>query len=214
MAIFSRFLVSDSGAVAVDWVVLSASVVGLGIGTATAVRTGANAAGDDIESSLSAAWVADLRATLPGGFSSFFDTALGMYVYASGDGLAGFAVSDALGSISGDTALVITSGGVRNGGSTFGGAVFGMDQSELVAGETYRVSYWARTDGDPTTVTFSNQSGGGDQSSLSHTQSLTGEWQHYTYEVVLDVEKPVVYIWTGGPNQTVAIDDLQYDRLN
>lgn len=54
------FFIQDSGAVTVDWVVLSAAIVGLGIATVGAVRTGAISMGGDIQTSLSNAAVASL----------------------------------------------------------------------------------------------------------------------------------------------------------
>lgn len=56
----SDFILGDSGAVTVDWVVLTAAVVGLGVTTVAAVRTGVISLGGDIDSSLSAASVAAL----------------------------------------------------------------------------------------------------------------------------------------------------------
>ncbi len=44
----------------VDWVVLAAAVTGLGIGTVGAVRTGTGSLASDVNTSLSAASVADL----------------------------------------------------------------------------------------------------------------------------------------------------------
>lgn len=52
MAWLKTFARSDDGAVAVDWTVLTAALVGLGISAATAVRTGTGALGDDIRASL------------------------------------------------------------------------------------------------------------------------------------------------------------------
>lgn len=52
------FLKSDSGAVTVDWVVLSAATVGLGVGAVTVVRSGQDGLAGDIASSLSGAAVA------------------------------------------------------------------------------------------------------------------------------------------------------------
>ena len=57
---FSRFVRSEDGAVTGDWVVMVAGVVGLGVATTLAVRTGAGALGQDVSVSLSAASVADL----------------------------------------------------------------------------------------------------------------------------------------------------------
>ena len=54
------FWKDESGAVTVDWTVLTAAIVGLGISAAAAVRTGTVNLGQDVESSLSGASVADL----------------------------------------------------------------------------------------------------------------------------------------------------------
>jgi Flp pilus assembly pilin Flp len=56
----TRFLTDQSGAVTVDWTVLTAAIVGLGVASAAAVRTGTSNLGGDIEASLSGAGVADL----------------------------------------------------------------------------------------------------------------------------------------------------------
>lgn len=54
------FLTSQSGAVTVDWVVLTAATVGLGLASTVAVRTGSTNLGGQIEASLSGAAVAAL----------------------------------------------------------------------------------------------------------------------------------------------------------
>ena len=59
-ASLTNFLSGESGAVTVDWTVLTAAIVGLGISAAAAVRTGTTNLGQDVESSLSGASVADL----------------------------------------------------------------------------------------------------------------------------------------------------------
>lgn len=51
------FLADDTGAVTVDWTVMAASVVGLGLASAAAVRVGTSDLGQDIGASLSAASV-------------------------------------------------------------------------------------------------------------------------------------------------------------
>lgn len=56
----NSFLADQSGAVTVDWVVLTAAVVGLGIATVGAVRTGVLSLGDDVEQTLTDASVASL----------------------------------------------------------------------------------------------------------------------------------------------------------
>ena len=53
-----RFLFEETGAVTVDWVVMTAAVVGLGLASAAAVRTGTGNLGADINTSLTNAWVA------------------------------------------------------------------------------------------------------------------------------------------------------------
>lgn len=60
---FRDFLNDPSGAVTVDWVLLTASVVGLGLGAAASVRSGVGSLGTGIQTSLSGASVADLRLT-------------------------------------------------------------------------------------------------------------------------------------------------------
>jgi hypothetical protein len=55
---FAHFLTSDSGAVTVDWVVLAAATVGLGVASVAAVRTGTGSLGQDIANSLASASVA------------------------------------------------------------------------------------------------------------------------------------------------------------
>lgn len=55
------FLRDESGAVAVDWTVMAASVVGLGMASVGAVRSGVGSLGGNVQSSLSGAGVASLR---------------------------------------------------------------------------------------------------------------------------------------------------------
>lgn len=49
----NKFVADESGAVTVDWVVLTAAIVGLGIAVILAVSTGVNDLGRKISSSLS-----------------------------------------------------------------------------------------------------------------------------------------------------------------
>jgi Flp pilus assembly pilin Flp len=53
-----NFRNDEDGAVTVDWVVLTAAIVGLGIAVLTSVGGGTTALGDKISSSLSAATIA------------------------------------------------------------------------------------------------------------------------------------------------------------
>ena len=54
------FAADESGAVTVDWVVLTAAIVGLGIAVIASVRTGTQDIGDKIQASLESATIADL----------------------------------------------------------------------------------------------------------------------------------------------------------
>jgi Flp pilus assembly pilin Flp len=55
------FMKDEEGAVTVDWTVMTAAIVGLGLASAAAVSTGAVNLGNDVESSLSGASVSGLR---------------------------------------------------------------------------------------------------------------------------------------------------------
>ncbi|MCU0909839.1 MAG: hypothetical protein MUE98_00400 [Rhodobacteraceae bacterium] len=55
-----NFVADESGAVTVDWVVLTAAIVGLGIAVIIAVSSGVNTLGGKISSSLSAGEVRSL----------------------------------------------------------------------------------------------------------------------------------------------------------
>lgn len=57
----SHFITQDSGAVTVDWTVLAAAIVGLGVTSVAAVRTGSQALGENVDASLSGAQVNPLR---------------------------------------------------------------------------------------------------------------------------------------------------------
>ena len=59
-SIIEAFRNDESGAVTVDWVVLTAAIVGLGLAVIASVRTGANSLATNISSSLSGASVATL----------------------------------------------------------------------------------------------------------------------------------------------------------
>ncbi len=56
----NAFAANESGAVTVDWVVLTAAIVGLGLAVITSVRSGVSSLATDISSSLTSASVATL----------------------------------------------------------------------------------------------------------------------------------------------------------
>jgi Flp pilus assembly pilin Flp len=57
---FKNFANDEAGAVTVDWVVLTAAIVGLGLAVIASVRTGTSDLATDIQTSLSGASVATL----------------------------------------------------------------------------------------------------------------------------------------------------------
>ena len=59
-SLIKTFAADDSGAVTVDWVVLTAAIVGLGLAVVTSVRSGVSSLGTNISTSLSSASVATL----------------------------------------------------------------------------------------------------------------------------------------------------------
>ena len=59
MSVLSRFLRAESGAVTVDWVVLTAAIIGLSLSSAAAVMSGTDALSGDIETSLTDASLLD-----------------------------------------------------------------------------------------------------------------------------------------------------------
>lgn len=56
------FAADESGAVTVDWVVLTAAIVGLGIAVVASVRSGVGSVATQIDESLSSATIADIGA--------------------------------------------------------------------------------------------------------------------------------------------------------
>ncbi|TCM84465.1 Flp family type IVb pilin [Rhodovulum steppense] len=58
--LIKRFHKDESGAVTVDWVVLTAAIVGLGIAVLASVRSGVEHVADEIESALTSAEVRQL----------------------------------------------------------------------------------------------------------------------------------------------------------
>ena len=67
--LYKNFEKDEDGAVTVDWVVLTAALVGLGLAVIAAIRPGLNTAATNINTSLGAA-TAQGQAPLAGGTSS------------------------------------------------------------------------------------------------------------------------------------------------
>jgi len=60
VSMIKTFAADESGAVTVDWVVLTAAIVGLGLAVVTSVRSGVSSLGTDISNALTSASVATL----------------------------------------------------------------------------------------------------------------------------------------------------------
>ncbi len=58
--LINDFRNDEAGAVTVDWVVLTAAIVGLGLAVIASVRTGANSVAGQIQNSLTSASVIEL----------------------------------------------------------------------------------------------------------------------------------------------------------
>ncbi len=58
MKLFNKFFADESGAVTVDWVVLTAAIVGLGIAVLTSVSGGTTTLADTISSELAGTTIA------------------------------------------------------------------------------------------------------------------------------------------------------------
>lgn len=125
------FLQSEHGAVTVDWVVLTAAVVGLGIATVTAVRSGTNSLAGDVSTSLSGAEVASLAclgdAGGPAGFACYNGPTITAATNAYGFGMGG-------------ACMMAPDGGVTCGPSTMTMVeIFAMSDGSTYNKQTYTV---------------------------------------------------------------------------
>lgn len=100
-----------------------------------------------------------------------------------------------------------------NGGGTYGGA--SQSGFSFTAGLSYTISYYARSLSGTLTVRFSNQTGSGDESNLSHDITVTDAWTKFTRTVTLDLAKSQTLIY--NKNGSVAggifqIADMQIEQ--
>ncbi|MEL7115926.1 MAG: hypothetical protein AAGP08_10095, partial [Pseudomonadota bacterium] len=122
--------------------------------------------------------------------------------------------SDSLGSPSGDNALVWTTTNQFFAGN-YGGVWQPVAPDNLTLGETYQMSFWARTDGPDSSLTVSYQSNsGGSHNFVSSTASIDGEWQFFEFTATLDEIHNQLYIWGNDPNTTYAIDALEFVQVS
>ena len=129
----------------------------------------------------------------------------GLYSSGSGDSQPANLSSNTDAAV-GDYSLRVQSGTVRNGGGTFGG--FAKSIPTMEVGKRYSIVYWAKALTAPFTQTFSIQNGSGDTNNLSHSVSLTNEWQEFTYTNVLNIYKYIMYSW-GDNGSVMLIDNIR-----
>ncbi len=140
-----HFITSESGAVTVDWVVLTAATVGLGIATTAAVRTGTHDLSGDISTSLSGAEVASLGCLGSAGGPAGFDCYTGPTIVSAGL---------AWGHAWAPSCFAVAGGSVTCNGS--GGSEF-TEQYTMSDGSTYHKV--TRNENGETTVTWTDSSG-------------------------------------------------------
>jgi hypothetical protein len=100
--------------------------------------------------------------------------------------------------------------GSIHGGGNYGG--FFSSAPVLSSGNTYTVSFIARSLSGNMTFVFSNQSGSGDNSNLSFNSSITGDWQRYTRTASLDLVKNTIYFYNQSVSSgTFQISDIQIE---
>lgn len=124
-----------------------------------------------------------------------------------------YASNGTLGSVSGDNALVFTTDNTFDAGN-YGGVELPVPTGDLVIGETYRLSFWARTDGPDQDMTISYQSGGGGPHNfISTTVTATGDWQYFEVTDTLDAIHTKLFIWGEDANDTFAVDAVRFEQV-
>jgi hypothetical protein len=107
----------------------------------------------------------------------------------------------------------VHTGTVTNGGGTFGGFARGIPSSLMAARHVYTLSYSVQSLNGNATLRFSNQSGAGDESALSHTVAIGPAWTRYSFTAVLDVPKPALYVWSVESDRLFLIDGLTLQEV-
>jgi len=100
-----------------------------------------------------------------------------------------------------------------NGGGNYGGTT--QTGFSFTAGLSYTVSYYARSLSGTLSVRFSNQTGSGDESNLSHDITVTDTWTKFTRTVTLDLAKSQTLIYNKNGSiagATFQIADMQIEQ--
>ena len=143
-ALIRPFLRCERGAITVDYVVMGAATVGIGLSSAVAVRTGTGSLGQDIQTALTRAWVAGSAVQSFG-----FDNVEGLT--RTGWGWRAWSSYDGWGAVSPTTAFEIVQSGYLGIHTPDGGNMLDLDASpgnlgigrtleDLVDGNTYTVT--------------------------------------------------------------------------
>jgi hypothetical protein len=130
------------------------------------------------------------------------------------------AISSSTDAAQGRLSLEIHTGTVLNQGGTYGGFVRPIPVTKMGAGRTYSLSYLAKSlSSSWFLLHLSNQSGAGDENSLSHAVRLTARWLRYTHTAQIsgtgqDVPKPDLYGWSmaldgsPSPDRVFLLDNM------
>lgn len=100
-----------------------------------------------------------------------------------------------------------------NGGGNYGGTTQGSVST--TAGLSYTLSYYARSLSGSLFIRFSNQTGSGDESNLSHISTVTSAWTKFTRTVTLDLAKSQIYFYNQSNSiagATFQIADVQLEQ--
>lgn len=198
---------SESGAVTVDWVVLTAGLVGLGVATMAVVSAGVQDASEDVRAELSTG-IPSHNFVFPGGLDINGDTIVGLGLYGS---TASIAANDTLGSVTGATSIYVAASDPTGNAGFLN---FSVATEEMQAGKTYRMSFWARGDGTSGQLQYNFQTGSGDVNALSQSGVNIGEdWTYVEQVVTLDEAKPNFYVLSQTAGMSFAIDDMKVERL-
>jgi len=212
------FTHDESGAVTVDWVVLTAGLVGLGLATMSVVSSGVEDLVGDVDAEMSRENNAPIIRTAfatAGWFDFDGETLTGLNIYNSGATLQS---SDTLGSVSGSNAIVITTNpNDAPGGAHAGGLRVALDESTFEAGTTYRASFWARSETGTVDVRmFDTTPGGaaGQIRNLDESLTVDSEWTYVEYEFTGQEFQEQLYVSVNDPGVTFAVDDLKVEQLS
>ncbi|MEK9149380.1 MAG: LamG-like jellyroll fold domain-containing protein, partial [Candidatus Desantisbacteria bacterium] len=87
-----------------------------------------------------------------------------------------------------------------------------MPMPTMTVGRTYRWSYWAKG-GTSTSLAWSVQNGGGDENNMTHSVTLTSDWQKFTHVATLNIVKNSAYMYASGFSKDLYIDDLEIEEV-